>query len=71
MLAFYILLLFASSDVIIVKLLGGGVEFKWVAFTIYRFIINLSIIIGYIVLYNMTSKYYAEIKTLVESDVQV
>ena len=71
MLAFYILALFASSKVIIVDLLGGANELKWVAFTIYRFIINLSIIIGYIVLYNMTSKYYAEIKTLVESDVQV
>ena len=63
MLAFYILALFASSNAIIVTLLGGGDELKWVAFIIYRFIINLSIIIGYIVLYNMTSKYYEEIRT--------
>ena len=71
MLAFYILVLFASSSLIIVDLLGGSGFFEWVGFIVYRFIINLSIVIGYIVLYNMTSKYYAEIKTLVESDVQV
>ena len=63
MLAFYILSLFASSNAIIVTLLGGGEELEWIAFTVYRFIINLSIIICYIVLYNMTSKYYEEIRT--------
>ena len=71
MLALYILALFASSNAIIVTLLGGGDELKWVAYIVYRFIINLSIIIGYIVLYIMTSKHYSEIKTFSAREVQV
>ena len=59
-LALCIVVLFASY------LLADFIEdvyLKWIGFLVYYFIINVSIIIGYIVLYNMTSKYYEEIRT--------